>query len=304
VTPSQTWDATGDPYALNVELHIPVAAEHLPKAGAFCRVWGIDLQTLLNARSFNSQPIQVFGGMQAGLPLANPAQQGLLVNGTIMPALGNWVNTDMTLDFYIKGAFGLPTPTHPANVSHNWPKGTPMSQAVRQALTTAYPGYQVRMSISPSLVLPNDEQGIYQTIGQYATYLNGVSKSIITTPNYQGVYVSASDVNKTITVQDGTQAPTQGGQIVFTDLIGQPIWTGPRTVQFKTVMRGDINIGDTITLPPSLATLTEGVNPAGNLSQSNLIQGSFRVTQMLHTGNFRQPDWQSWASTFDAVMAS
>ena len=100
VTPGQTWDATGDSSALNVELDIPVSPGHLT-VGAFVRIWGIDRQTLLNARVFNRQSIQVFGGMQKGLPLANPNQQGLLVQGSIFPALGNWVGTDQTLDLYI-----------------------------------------------------------------------------------------------------------------------------------------------------------------------------------------------------------
>ena len=66
VAGSTTFDATGDANALNVELDIPVAVDHNPKSGAFVRVWGIARQTLLNARSFNNQPIQVFGGMQKG----------------------------------------------------------------------------------------------------------------------------------------------------------------------------------------------------------------------------------------------
>src|SRR6202012_1802186 len=86
----QTWDATGDPNALNVKLDIPVAAENAPKAGAYVQIWGIPLSTLLNASQYNNQDISVYGGMQQGLPLANPNQQGLLCRGKILPALGNW----------------------------------------------------------------------------------------------------------------------------------------------------------------------------------------------------------------------
>ena len=103
----QTWDATGDPNALNVELDLPVAPDHLPKSGAWARVWGIPLQTLLNAKSFNSQPIYVYGGMQKGLPLANPAQSGLLVQGFIFQAFGNWIDvTQQSLDLVIMAGSG------------------------------------------------------------------------------------------------------------------------------------------------------------------------------------------------------
>src|ERR1700739_2983613 len=138
VAGNTTFDATNDPNALNCELDIPVAAEHLPKSGAFARVWGIDRQTLLNAKSFNKQTIQVFGGMQQGLPLANPAQQGLLVQGSIFPALGNWVGTDMTLDFYIVAPLGEGNPAKPANIVHNWQQGQPLSQAIQSALGSAF----------------------------------------------------------------------------------------------------------------------------------------------------------------------
>ena len=294
-----TWDATGDPNALNVEMDIPISPETIPKGGAFVRVWGIALQTLLGARKYNNQPIQVYGGMQKGLPLANPAEQGLLVQGTVFPALGNWVNTDMTLDFYIKGPFGAPTVHKAANVIHSWPAGQPLSTAVKQTLQTAFPGYTPVVNISPQLVRNFTDTGFYQSIGQWSSYLFRISKSIIKDANYQGVHVTA--IGNKILVDDGT-SPGGSGQVNFQDLIGQPIWTGVKTVQFKTVMRGDINIGDTVTLPPALATLTAAANPAINPSATNLISGQVKIQQMRHTGNFRQPDWPSWATTFDGIM--
>ena len=297
VTPSQTWDATGDPNALNVEMDIPVAPEHLPKSGAFARVWGIPLQTLLQAKQFNSQPINVYGGMQRGLPLANPAQQGLLCKGTVYPALGNWVNTDMTLDFYIPFAGGLVSVPKAANVIHNWPKGQPLANAIKQALQTAFPGMTPVINISPKLVLNYTDTGFYQSLGQYATYVFNISRSIMNSADYHGVQIWPR--GDKLMVQD---APTQGGakKVDFQDLIGQPIWTGPKTIQFKTVMRGDFDVLDPITLPPAMATLTAASGTQIGGSASNIIQGTFTIQTMRHTGNFRQPDWPSWCTTFEA----
>lgn len=78
-----TFAATNNPTALQVELDIAVSPTAAPNVGqgVWCRVWGIPLQTVLTANQFTNKQIQVFGGMSAGLPLANPNEQGLLVQG-------------------------------------------------------------------------------------------------------------------------------------------------------------------------------------------------------------------------------
>jgi hypothetical protein len=302
----QTWDATGDPNALNIELDLAVTYHNAPANGnsSFVRVWGIPLQALLNARQFNNSPISIYGGMQQGLPLANPNQQGLLVQGIVYPALGNWRGTDMTLDFYIKvGADGAPNVPGAANLVHNQPAQQPMSTAITNALQTAFPGFTANVKISPNLVRPNDEHGFYQTLGQYATFLNDASHDIMKTTGYLGVQVSVQ--GKTINVVDGTQGQTGAKTINPQDLIGQPIWTNVKTCQFMTVMRGDINVGDTITLPTSLATLTTNAAPAApGGTNTNIVQGSFLIQNVHHVGNFRQPDWSSWCTIFDGIQGA
>jgi hypothetical protein len=303
VTPSQTFDATGDPFALNVEMDITVAAQHSAVSGSFCRVWGIPLSTILSANQFNNKQIQVYGGMQQGLPLSNPAQQGLLAQGTIFPCVGNWVNTDMTLDFYLAPPTGGTNVPTAANVTHSWKAGTPLSQALQQTLSKAFPGLTPNINISPNLKLAYDDRGFYQNIQQYAQYIFNISKSILgaNNANYFGVQMNVQG-NK-INVTDGTQSQNKSPTINPTDLVGQPVWTGPKTVQFKTVMRGDISLFDTVTLPKSLATLTAaaGTQLPGGSGASNIIQGSVTIQSIRHVGNFRQPDWASWVSVFDGT---
>ena len=299
----QTWDATGDPNALNVELDLAVTFHNAPENGnsSSVRVWGIPLQTILTANQFNNQPISVYGGMQQGLPLANPNQQGLLVQGIVFPCLGNWRRTDMTIDFYIKvGAEGAPTVPGAANLVHNQPANQPLSTAVQNALQTAFPGFAANVKISPNLVRPNDEHGFYQTLGQYATFLNLASHDIMKTAGYLGVQVSVQ--GKTINVFDGTQGQTGAKTINPQDLAGQPTWIGPKACQFMTVMRGDINVGDIITLPQSLAQLTTGAGTAVGTGVTNLIQGSFLIQKVRHVGNFRQKDWSSWCTIFEGIQ--
>jgi hypothetical protein len=111
-----TFDATNNPTALQVEMDIAVSPTNAPNIGqgAWCRVWGIPLQMVLTANQFTNQQIQVYAGMQRGMPLSNPNQQGLLVQGIVLPALGNWTGVNMYIDFYI-------TPGTPGNQTEAYP---------------------------------------------------------------------------------------------------------------------------------------------------------------------------------------
>jgi hypothetical protein len=298
-----TFDATNNPTALQVEMDIAVSPTNAPNIGqgAWCRVWGIPLQTVLTANQFTDQTISVFGGMQRGLPLSNPNEQGLLVQGIVLPALGNWTGVNMYIDFYITpGTTGNATVSGAANLVHNWPANQPLSTAIKNALQTAFPGFTANINISPNLVRPNDERGFYQTLGQYATFLFNASHDIMKTAGYLGVQVSVQ--GNTITVSDGTQTQSAAKTINPWDLIGQPIWTGKQTAQWRTTMRGDFNVGDMATLPKSLAQL----QPIGGGQVSgqgiNIIQGSFRIQAIRHVGNFRNPDGSAWCTIFDGIQ--
>src|ERR1039457_5434299 len=60
--------------ALNIEMTIQQSPMHAPSGDSSIKIWGPDLKDFTNARSFNGKLIKVFGGMQKGLPLANPKQ--------------------------------------------------------------------------------------------------------------------------------------------------------------------------------------------------------------------------------------
>ena len=101
--------------------------------------------------------------------------------------------------------------------------------------------------------------------------------------------------------ESGTQGQTGAKTINAWDLNGQPIWTGANTAQWRTVMRGDFRVGNTATLPRSLATLT----PVGSVASGqgiNIIQGSFMITGIRHVGSFRNPDGSAWCTIFDGTQ--
>src|SRR5579875_2215617 len=96
------------PGALNIELDVPVSPMSTPLAGSYLRVWGISLQEIAQWNDLQGKAIDVYAGMQKGLPLAKPQQAGLIFHGKIFQAFGNWQGTNQTLDLIINPDLGTP----------------------------------------------------------------------------------------------------------------------------------------------------------------------------------------------------
>jgi len=300
--------------AQTIELDIPVVAFDAPVGQAYVKIWGPSKAQISQAADFNGAPISIYAGMQKGLPLAtaeaNSGQAGLLLTGQIFQAFGNWQGINQSLDFVITVDGGA-TQANPAALSFLWKKGEPLAGVLKQTLQAAYPKLKVSVSISSSLVSTQDEQGVYQTIQQFASYIRGASQAIIG-GNYPGVTIVLKD--DVITCTDGTAGAAAGDSttssepvisILTQDMIGQATWLNAFTVQFNTVMRSDISVASLITLP-ALAGLQAVTTPQ---SQSvargkSTFTGTWTVSYVRHIGNSRAPDAQSWISTFQAYSNS
>jgi len=316
---------TADLGAQTIELDIVSTSIDQPVSAGSVKIWGPSRKQLSQASDFNGAQIQVFAGMQKGLPLAttdfNSGQQGLIAQGVIFQAFGNWQGVNQTLDFVI-----LPSADNnqitPSNISYKWEKGTPLSEAIQRVLSIAYPKFDAPViNISPDLVVTQDETFVYQTPKQFGTYVRGISKNIIGNgiPNYQGVSI-VQDGNH-FNVFDGTaqqQTATSASAqttadaqtsttktIRFADLIGQVTWLGPNAVQFNTVMRADINLGNFVTFPSEaqLYAITNA-DSASFARDRNAFKGKWQITFVRHVGNSRAPDAQSWITNFQAVQLS
>ncbi len=292
-----------DPGALQVEMDLPVAPGHTPIGGGYVRVWGIGLAAITQTANLTNKTISVYGGMMPGLPLATlqAPNAGLLVQGMIYPAFGNWVGTDQTLDFVIiPGTVG--NEGGPANlvVTHN--TGDKLGDVVTKALQTAYPSLTPNVQISDSLVMNHAGAGFYQSFEQFSDSVNKMSLSIMNAGGFfqTGTYPGVAMVQNgnTINVYDGTKT-SNATTIQFYDLLGQPTWLGLNQIQAKVIMRGDIQVGSTITMPPTVATTTAASN--SQLRDNSGFQGTFMVQKVRHIGNSRQPDGMSWNTTIDAV---
>lgn len=278
--------------ALNIEIDAPVYQFALPMGNDTVRVWGISLQEIKDASNYNKKVMRVYAGMSEGLPLANPAQQGLILEGVINQCFGNWQGTDMTLDFVIVYGIGG-TPLEPKNLTLNWQKGLTLGEAVKATLAIAAPSVKCTNTTSANLILNQDEPGFYYNMAQFAEYVKGVSKHIIG-GDYPGVNINFR--NNEFFITDGT-TKTSPKAVVFTDLIGQPTWLNPNEIQFKTVMRADLNLSDFITLPPG--QVTTAAQSQSQFRDKSIFQGTFQLDQIRHVGSFRQPDAGSWVTIFN-----
>ena len=314
-------DGTPNPAALNIEFDIPIAGFAQPVAlGAHLRIWGVSIQDIGQAKNLNGATVNFQAGMsQYGLPLENPAQAGLILTGTVWQAFGNWIGTDQTIEliFQPKNAPNQDTSTTTQNLSFNWKAGTQLSDAVQETLQNALPGSTINVNIGQSLVLPNDEPGYYENLSQFAQYLKEVSQKIVNDPtnDYQGVDLTVQGT--TVNVSDLGSSSSNPIQIDFTDLIGQPTWmpstetgpAGPVGMQFKTVLRADINPFQIVALPALYSVGSPLLQQSSPTAESGPISvrdsmsftGNYNVKRLHHYGNYRQPDAESWCTVFDTT---
>lgn len=286
--------------ALQVELDIGVTNFTSPDSnGAYVRIWGLGLQDIGSAANLNKMGISVYGGMSKGLPLANPLQAGLLVSGVIYQAFGNWINTDQTVDLIIRPGSGTGSVSDPQNFPFIWTAGTPMSQAIATALSTAFPGVQQNINISKNLTSSRDQIGHYPSLGSFSQMVKETSINTLGGQNYGGVNILFDGSVLNVSDANGP-TKTAAKAIAFNDLIGQPTWQSPGTISVKTVMRGDIHTSDTVSLPPSLVTQTQ--QSLLSLSDRSSFSGNYFVTNVHHYGNFRQADAASWNTSFQMAV--
>jgi hypothetical protein len=238
--------------------------------------------------------------MSPGLPLANPTQARLLVKGYVWQCFANWQGLEQNVVLEI-----IPTPPQPLNLTLNWPAGMLLATAIQNTFTTALPSAQFEIGLSPRLVLNHDELGIYGSIEELSTFLNSISRRIITDAGYPGVTVTYDGATlRAFDLPNSSNelAKSPPIHIDFKDLIGQPSWIRPRVISAKMVMRGDLEIGGEVVLPRTLVTTTTTAqtnlvgNPANNL---NFGGDKYIVTSLHHYGNFRQADSSAWCSVIE-----
>lgn len=305
-----TGQLVADPGALNLELDVPVSQLAKPQGAARLKIWGPGLQMLGQASQLAGMSVQLSAGMSAGLPLAKPEHAGLILRGVVFQAWGNWEGANQTLDMLIlPGPPGTTSNIFDRPISFHWPAGTSLADAIDAALEAALPEFKRHVQIFSGLILPNDETGYYASPSQWAGYIFGLTQPLGTQLlgfNYPGVQIVAS--GDTIYVLDGIQSGTILTTLAFEDLIGQPTWSSGTAVQFNTVLRADIGVGNNVKFPSGIlspyALTSSAAAVPGQVPVNSKIafQGTFAVTEVHHMGNFRDSDAGSWVTAFTAAF--
>src|SRR6202012_4869403 len=143
--------------------------------------------------------VVVYGGMAKGLPLANPAQAGILIKGTVFQCFGNWLGRETSLEMFIVAK----APT--ANLAYKWPKGGSLEAAVRQVLNIAFPQSSVTGGFDPSLVYTEEQPFAYTNLAQFGKWVFDTSKTINTSAGYMGAKIAQTP--KGFNLYDGTNQP-------------------------------------------------------------------------------------------------
>jgi len=302
-----------DPGAPLVEIDITTApADTVGTAGSIT-VWGQPVSLLKQSQGFYNKKYSLSVGMAQGLPLATQQspQAGQILGGTdvITGVFSSFEGLTQYLGFGLGGYpanRGTPAPFAASNqfpvrnIVLNWQKGAPLSQALMQCFQTAYPELQASVNVSPNLVANQNNLHFAGAIAELNSWLREFTigeYSNSMPQQYQGVSIVMG--NGKIAAHDGTK--TSGAkQIQFTDLIGQPTFIERNEISFKTVMRGDLSVGDAITLPQG-----QILNVSGNLGLGAelAVSGSWTINQLRWIGNSRNPNGDAWCTVIQANQA-
>jgi len=304
--------------ALKIDVDIPQSWNYQPQGLGYVKIYGISFEDLNQSANLNPDytnnlfaSIQIKLGMSKGLPFANPAQQGLVINGSILQSYANWQGNLVTLDLVITNS--TVSPSANVNLDFTWEKGTFLEDAIKNTLQKAYPKKNTGLElvilggISPNLIATETQSAKYTNLESFNKYLNQTSKDILKLPNYLGVGIVAT--NRGFFLNDGTASQeelvTQKTVIVdFQDIIGNLTWIDYVTIQAKLTMRGDLQVGNYIIFPsksPIVNTAASAITQARN---NVSFQGVFQINRVRSVGNNRQSDGNSWVTIVDCVVPS
>lgn len=296
-----------DPGALDVLLDAYVNDYETLHGLTALQIKGVSIADISQATQLVNSVIFIYAGFQAGLPLNNPNQAGLIIKGEIQQGFSNWQGVDMSLDLVIRPPGS--TASEKTNIPFLWNAGTPLSSALATTLSTAFPGVKQNIQISPNLIIAHTETGVYQSMVAFSQYLRPFTQSAIG-GNYPGVRIVWTPTQINVFDQSTPGSPVT---IDFASLIGQPIWIQPYTLQFTCPLRADLSVGTSVKMPQGL--LGNANNPAGapgavtttaasqpQARQASIFNGTFNITQVHHMGIFRQPDGLAWVTVFTAVL--
>lgn len=305
-----------NPAALDVDFDMPIAGYDTPTGAMAITIHGVAREDISQAYQFAGMEILVKGGMQRGLPLANPFQSGTLLRGQVFQAFGNWEGTDMRLDLIVYPS--RHTNDDPGNFILFWNAGQTLAEALQGTLSTVYRDMPISINIGNNLVFDYPEAHYCATLEELAALVTDITGDIFK----QKVKITIQAGK--IFIYDTTYKPNPI-QLNFTDLVGQPTWLQQGVMQMKTVMRADLQVGSIITMPtvhyqgkdqifpnaPGFTTTyaSAALSPnGGGLSSTDknspTFTNNFQISELRHLGSFRSPSGEDWVTVFNCLQGA
>jgi hypothetical protein len=298
---------------LQVDLDIYQTSFDQYSSNGYVRLMGVDLKQLNSSANINPQitadgskinlcKIKVEVGMSKGLPYANPKQRGVVLQGGILQAFGNWQGTTVSLDMVLAPIAVDQNAQN--NITFSLKKGQELTDAVKLALQNSYKNADgtpanVVGSFSQGLKYTEDAPAQHFNLFSLASAVKRISKQINPNPAYTGATITATNTGFYLT--DSGITPSATKVIEFTDVIGNLTWLGINTISAKVVMRGDLNVGDYISFQSSIP-ISNIINNQSQYRNKIAFNNVFYVTKLHHVGSSRNFDGNSWVTVIEAII--
>jgi hypothetical protein len=298
-------NSTGNPAgALNIIFDIYIAAPDVATGGTMLAVYGLPMAALSQSVNLYQANVTLYGGFSRGLPLARAEQQGILLQGQVYNPYGNWEGVNQSLNLIINPGLLTDKNGNAINIEVNGRKGEKLGDVVTRALKNAYPDTKLDIRVSDKLVLPENWPGHYNRPSQLATVIKSASMGLIREEAYTGVSLV---MQKGIIRLFDNHTPTGAKAINADELIGQPTWIALNKVSFRTPLRGDLMVGDAVSLPDSIISGSSSllsVSTSGAFTPFRRkinFSGCFLITSMRHVGEYRNASGEAWVTIFEGV---
>lgn len=311
IGPYRTLSGNGDAVkvnpagGLNIIFDIFTTALDVANGGTVLSVYGLPASVLSQEVSLFMAKVTLFGGFSCGLPLEKAEQRGIILQGDVWNAYGNWQGVNQSLNLIVNPGLLVQDDGKPLNIVIDGKEGEKISEVLRRGLSSVYKNHTLDINISDDLILPEPWKTSYPRPGILASFLRSSSVALLKNDLYNGISMI---IDKGIIRLYDNLTMSGATEIASDELIGQPTWIEQAVVSFKTPLRGDLLCGDNVILP---AWLTNG---AGSLLSVNTSEsyswgrrkinfsGTFQIRSLRHVGDYRNPAGEAWVTIIEAIM--
>jgi len=314
-----------NPGALDISFDLTNGYMHMLQNAFHLRIYNPDWNTFQHADSYQGLDITIEAGFKKGLPLANTlsTKAGLIAYGTVQNCFGNWIGTEIALDFIINPSpvLGNPDNTLSINNNVNSPRDMtflwPPNQDLKSALATFLKPLKFTLTgdikniVNTTRSVKDHKVTSFQDLSDY---INGMSIDMVdpATKNsyqtYSGVLMSFTQNPNEIFISDSV-APKAPVYLLNSDFVGQPTFNTKYIqyddardnltigeVQSTHPLRNDLTLQNSVIFPPDIKSTA--IPGQGFIQGKQLIRGlnEMAITQVRHVGRFRDMGPQGWVT--------